>query len=59
MKVVDMHCDTILRLYDEGGCLSKNDFNIDLKKMVKGDYLLQNFAMCLTNGHGGYCGCVL
>ena len=45
MKVVDMHCDTILRLYDEGGCLSKNDFNIDLKKMVKGDYLLQNFAM--------------
>ena len=37
MKVVDMHCDTILRLYDEGGCLSKNDFNIDLKKMVKGD----------------------
>lgn len=45
MKVVDMHCDTILRIYDEGGNLYENDFNIDLKKMIKGDYLLQNFAM--------------
>ena len=44
MKVVDMHCDTILRLYDEGGNLLENEFNIDLRKMVKGDYLLQNFA---------------
>ncbi|WP_296877980.1 dipeptidase [Thomasclavelia sp.] len=45
MKVVDMHCDTILRIYDEGGALKENKFNIDLNKMVKGDYLLQNFAM--------------
>lgn len=45
MKIVDMHCDTILRIYDEGGSLLENDFNIDLKKMLKGDYLLQNFAM--------------
>lgn len=45
MKVVDMHCDTILRIYDEGGSLLENNFNIDLKKMLKGDYLLQNFAM--------------
>ena len=45
MKVVDMHCDTVLRIYDEGGSLLENDFNIDLKKMLKGDYLLQNFAM--------------
>ena len=29
MKVVDMHCDTILRLYDEGGNLLENEFNID------------------------------
>lgn len=45
MKIVDMHCDTILRIYDEGGNLYENDFNIDLKKMLKGNYLLQNFAM--------------
>ena len=38
-------CDTVLRIYDEGGSLLENDFNIDLKKMLKGDYLLQNFAM--------------
>lgn len=45
MKIVDMHCDTILKIYDKGGNLLENDFNIDLKKMLKGDYLLQNFAM--------------
>lgn len=50
MKVVDMHCDTILRIYDEGGNLRDNDFNIDLNKMVKGDYLLQNFAMFVNLG---------
>lgn len=50
MKVVDMHCDTISRLYDEGGSLYENKFNIDLKKMLKGDYLLQNFAMFVNLG---------
>ena len=50
MKVVDMHCDTLLGLFDrrakgeEIGIL-KNDLHIDLEKMKKGDYLLQNFAM--------------
>lgn len=50
MKVVDMHCDTILALYDlkqkgKDCTLLDNPFNIDLKKMQKGQYLLQNFAM--------------
>lgn len=45
-----MHCDTISRLYDEGGSLYENKFNIDLKKMLKGDYLLQNFAMFVNLG---------
>ena len=45
MKVVDMHCDTILKLYDDlhhgkEGSLLENDGHIDLKKMQKGDYLL-------------------
>lgn len=50
MKVVDMHCDTIAELYakkDAGmkqGIL-KNDLCIDLEKMEKGGYALQNFAM--------------
>lgn len=50
MKVVDMHCDTILALFNknkEGKAesLLKNSLQIDLTKMKQGDYLLQNFAM--------------
>lgn len=50
MKVIDMHCDTILKLYEnhlnhKNGSLLENDEHLDLKKMQKGDYLLQNFAM--------------
>ena len=50
MKVVDMHCDTIYELYErrkKGGQekLLKNDLHIDLLKMKKGDYFLQNFAV--------------
>ncbi len=50
MKVIDMHCDTIFeinRIKQEGGHvgLRDNSLNISLKKMEKGDYLLQNFAM--------------
>lgn len=50
MKVVDMHCDTIAELYynhRHGGDASilENKLHIDLKKMQKGDYLLQNFAL--------------
>lgn len=50
MKVVDMHCDTISVILDEQRKgknveLRSNDLNIDIEKMKKGDYLLQNFAM--------------
>jgi membrane dipeptidase len=50
MKVVDMHCDTIAEIFysnkegKESGLL-KNKLHLDLEKMNKGDYLLQNFAM--------------
>ena len=49
MKVVDMHCDTILKLYDDlhhgkEGSLLENDGHIDLKKMQKGNYLLQKLC---------------
>lgn len=50
MKVVDMHCDTIAELFysqREGkeASILENALHIDLQKMIKGDYLLQNFAL--------------
>lgn len=50
MKVVDMHCDTIAELYyskrdGRPESILENTLHIDLKKMQKGDYLLQNFAL--------------
>ena len=50
MKVVHMHCDTIMELYKarergEEISLLDNDLHIDLKKMEAGDYFLQNFAL--------------
>lgn len=55
MKVVDMHCDTIGELWkaEKAGkpiSLRSNSLHIDLKKMQKGDYLLQNFAMFVFLG---------
>lgn len=50
MKVVDMHCDTIAEIFEkrrrgEQVSILENLLHIDLKKMEKGDYLLQNFAL--------------
>ena len=47
MKVFDMHCDTIGRLYElsQDECLKENSLNIDILKMSKGHYLAQCFAM--------------
>lgn len=52
MKIVDMHCDTIARLYErkeqgEKETLNRNQLDIDLQKLELGDYLLQNFAVFL------------
>lgn len=55
MKVVDMHCDTVLNLY-RGKTktpkvrLKKNEGHLDLCKMQQGDYLLQNFALFIDLG---------
>ena len=46
MNIVDMHCDTIGRFYFSGEKgktkegLLENSFQVDLKKMKKGEYLL-------------------
>ena len=45
MRIIDMHCDTIMGLMHSNAELRKNDHMIDLDKLQKGDYLLQCFAM--------------
>lgn len=56
MKVADMHCDTISEILyskkkgEDIRTLRKNDLNIDLEKMQKGDYLVQNFALFVNLG---------
>ncbi|WP_455714843.1 dipeptidase [Anaerosporobacter sp.] len=50
-KLIDMHCDTITELYDRRvkkastDTLRKNSLHIDLDKLKKGNYMLQNFAI--------------
>lgn len=46
MKIVDMHCDTVMVLMNEPDMgVRSNPLMVDLEKMKKGDYLLQCFAM--------------
>lgn len=50
MKMIDMHCDTISELlnYKRKGLqvsLRKNELHLDLERMRKSGYLLQNFAL--------------
>ncbi|MCI9446653.1 MAG: membrane dipeptidase [Lachnospiraceae bacterium] len=50
MKIIDMHCDTISRIYrereqDKEANLRENMFQADLMKMKSADYLMQNFAL--------------
>lgn len=49
MRIVDMHCDTISELLarrgERGECLRENSGHIDLMKLRKSGYLLQNFAL--------------
>lgn len=55
MKIIDMHCDTISRIYQERrqgkhAALRSNFFQLDLEKMKESGYLLQNFAIFLDTG---------
>ncbi len=50
MRVVDMHCDTISELLKKKRKglpeeLRRNTCHVDLERMLKSDYLLQNFAL--------------
>lgn len=53
MQIADMHCDTLALLYNrklknKPYDLGNNDFSIDIEKLKKGDYLLQNFACFIS-----------
>ena len=57
MYIADMHCDTISAIdrrkkAGEQAELLSNHFQVDLKKMQKGGYLLQNFAVFVDLGEG-------
>ena len=57
MKVVDMHCDTITELWEKHKKgiqtgLRQNDQMIDLERLTKGGYLLQNFAIFVEQQPG-------
>lgn len=45
MKVIDMHCDTISELGTQDAVLRKNALHIDIEKLKRGNYYLQNFAL--------------
>ena len=61
MQIADMHCDTVSAIYKArtsglpAGLLS-NPFQVDLDKMRRGGYLLQNFAVFVDihNGENPY-----
>lgn len=54
MKIIDMHCDTISRIYKTpGSCLRENPFQLDLLKMKSSGYLLQNFALFIDQEEDG------
>ena len=45
-NIVDLHCDTIMALYqNKDKELKSNDLQIDVNKLKKGNYLAQVFAM--------------
>lgn len=50
MKIIDMHCDTISEIRErrqngEPQQLAANSLHVDIQKMKKAGYMLQNFAM--------------
>lgn len=48
MPIIDLHCDTIMKLYENPNSnLLENHFQIDLKRLQQKDFLLQTFAIFL------------
>lgn len=48
MPIIDLHCDTIMKLYEnKNSQFFENNFQIDLKRLQQNDFLLQTFAIFL------------
>lgn len=45
MKIIDLHCDSIMQLMNSNETLYNKRGHINLKKLQKGNYMLQCFAM--------------
>ncbi|HQB31896.1 MAG TPA: dipeptidase [Erysipelotrichaceae bacterium] len=45
MRIIDLHCDTITRIFHSGQILYDNDCHLSIKKMLQADYLMQCFAL--------------
>ncbi|KXG74902.1 dipeptidase [Thermotalea metallivorans] len=52
MRIIDLHCDTILRLMEDKKNLSlrKNDFQVDIEKLKKVNAMAQFFALYVDLG---------
>ena len=44
-NIIDLHCDTILKIYNSGENLKANSYHLDLNKMQRSGYLAQCFAL--------------
>ncbi|PHV71044.1 peptidase M19 [Sporanaerobium hydrogeniformans] len=45
MAIIDFHCDTIAKLYENKGSLRTNTYHVDLEKLKASKYLAQWFAI--------------
>lgn len=45
MKLIDFHCDTISKIYENNKILFKNDFSVDISKLKSAKSLAQFFAI--------------
>ena len=45
MRIIDMHCDTIMALMNTENNIYESENMIDIKKLKQGDYLLPNLAL--------------
>ena len=51
MKIIDLHCDTIMECHFTGERLINRSGHINSEKLKNGGSLAQCFALYLTKGH--------
>ncbi|MGI6608365.1 MAG: dipeptidase [Erysipelotrichaceae bacterium] len=45
MRIIDLHCDTVTKIYNDGQSLYDNNCHLSIKKMLQADYMMQCFAV--------------